>query len=380
MFDWNQTNTAITISIPIPYRVDKKKVDYVITDLYVKLNIIEMKKIYFIDLAKHIDSSIGKMIIEDNKILFVLPKKEEGLWKELEFKGSKEEVRQRRKDAEEVYYEKVKKERENAEKKKREFERFVTDQSIKIDDDRRNAIRGKKQEEKTKAENELYSFVKQMDLNEGKIGLNENSNININAQQQQPNQFMDEDDISMYYNKENEKDNTKKQEDAQQTQIKQTQTQPQQQYHQHTKQNTNVNKANAIFNENDIIPESKQPLQKGEPIKHQNSESSFQKAYTASTQPPAIKEPPKPVTPSEQAAIRQQANIEVSLTEKKIPHFAARESLSKEPPYPKSKKFVPEKNYVSALFPYHYMYIHITTIVRSRNRRQKSYMDKGTCR
>ena len=109
MFDWNQTNTAITISIPIPYRVDKKKVDYIITDLYVKLNIIEMKKIYFIDLAKHVDSSIGKMIIEDNKILFVLPKKEEGLWKELEFKGSKEEVKQRRKEAEDVYYEKIKK-------------------------------------------------------------------------------------------------------------------------------------------------------------------------------------------------------------------------------------------------------------------------------
>ena len=30
-----------------------------------------------------------------------------------------------------------------------------------------------------------------------------------------------------------------------------------------------------------------------------------------------------------------------------IPHFAARESLSKEPPYPKSKKYVPEKNMVN---------------------------------
>lgn len=337
MFDWNQTNTAITISIPIPYRVDKKKVDYTITDLYVKLNIIEMKKIYFIDLAKHVDSSIGKMIIEDNKILFVLPKKEEGLWKELEFKGSKEEVKQRRKEAEDVYYEKIKKERENAEKKKREFERFVTDQSIKIDDDRRNAIRGKKQEEKTKAENELYSFVKQMDLHEGKIGLNENnsgnSNSNININSQQTNQFIDEDDVNVNYNKENEKDEIKKQEDIQQQQVKPT-------------QHTNVNKANAIFNDNDILPESKKPSSSNQQ-QQQPNETSFQKAYTASIQPTPIKEPPKPVSPSEQTAIRQQANIQVSLTEKKIPHFAARESLSKEPPYPKSKKFVPEKNYVS---------------------------------
>lgn len=339
MFDWNQTNTAITISIPIPYRVDKKKVDYTITDLYVKLNIIEMKKIYFIDLAKHVDSSIGKMIIEDNKILFVLPKKEEGLWKELEFKGSKEEVKQRRKEAEDVYYEKIKKERENAEKKKREFERFVTDQSIKIDDDRRNAIRGKKQEEKTKAENELYSFVKQMDLNEGKVGLNENNNININSQQ--TNQFIDEDDVNVNYNKENEKDEIKKQEDTQQQQVNQVkQTQ---------QQHTNTNKANAIFNDNDILPESKKPSSSNQQ-QQQPNETSFQKAYNASIQPTLIKEPPKPVSPSEQTAIRQQANIQVSLTEKKIPHFAARESLSKEPPYPKSKKFVPEKNYVSTRY------------------------------
>ena len=336
MFDWNQTNTAITISIPIPYRVDKKKVDYIITDLYVKLNIIEMKKIYFIDLAKHVDSSIGKMIIEDNKILFVLPKKEEGLWKELEFKGSKEEVKQRRKEAEDVYYEKIKKERENAEKKKREFERFVTDQSIKIDDDRRNAIRGKKQEEKTKAENELYSFVKQMDLNEGKVGLNENNNININSQQ--TNQFIDEDDVNVNYNKENEKDEIRKQEDTQQQQVNQTQ-----------QQHTNTNNANAIFNDNDILPESKKPSSSNQQ-QQQPNETSFQKAYNASIQPTLIKEPPKPVSPSEQTAIRQQANIQVSLTEKKIPHFAARESLSKEPPYPKSKKFVPEKNYVSTRY------------------------------
>ena len=340
MFDWNQTNTAITISIPIPYRVDKKKVDYIITDLYVKLNIIEMKKIYFIDLAKHVDSSIGKMIIEDNKILFVLPKKEEGLWKELEFKGSKEEVKQRRKEAEDVYYEKIKKERENAEKKKREFERFVTDQSIKIDDDRRNAIRGKKQEEKTKAENELYSFVKQMDLNEGKVGLNENNNININSQQ--TNQFIDEDDVNVNYNKENEKDEIRKQEDTQQQQVNQVkQTQ---------QQHTNTNKANAIFNDNDILPESKKPSSSNQQQQQQPNETSFQKAYNASIRPTLIKEPPKPVSPSEQTAIRQQANIQVSLTEKKIPHFAARESLSKEPPYPKSKKFVPEKNYVSTRY------------------------------
>ena len=44
--------------------------------------------------------------------------------------------------------------------------------------------------------------------------------------------------------------------------------------------------------------------------------------------------------------IRSESKINVNLTEKEIPHFAARESLSKDPPYPKSKKFVIEKNHV----------------------------------
>jgi hypothetical protein len=49
---------------------------------------------------------------------------------------------------------------------------------------------------------------------------------------------------------------------------------------------------------------------------------------------------------SNTAPIRKETEIKVDLTEKLIPHFAARESLAKEPPYPKSKKFNPEKNVV----------------------------------
>ena len=44
--------------------------------------------------------------------------------------------------------------------------------------------------------------------------------------------------------------------------------------------------------------------------------------------------------------IRKHETIKVNLTKKMIPTFAARESLAKEPPYPKSKKYVPEKNYL----------------------------------
>ena len=52
------------------------------------------------------------------------------------------------------------------------------------------------------------------------------------------------------------------------------------------------------------------------------------------------KEPPKPITPNQNTQIRQQETIKVNLTKKLIPTFAARESLSKEPPYPKNKKSI----------------------------------------
>ena len=51
-YEWNETNTSLTITIPLSYKVDKRQVDYVITDSYVKLNIPEMKTFYFIYLKK----------------------------------------------------------------------------------------------------------------------------------------------------------------------------------------------------------------------------------------------------------------------------------------------------------------------------------------
>lgn len=43
---------------------------------------------------------------------------------------------------------------------------------------------------------------------------------------------------------------------------------------------------------------------------------------------------------------RQPSKFDVSLTKKMIPHFATRESMTKEPPYPKSKKYNPEKDHL----------------------------------
>ena len=188
-YDWNETNTGVTITFPLLYKIDKKKFDYTITDSYIKLNLYQMKQLHFIDLMGEINIDSSKIVFEENKIIFNLSKKENGLWKKLESNLPKDELKERRKKANERLEESIKQKRELAINKKKEFEKFVVEQSIKIDDNRREEIRTKKEEEKTAAEKDLYKFVDKID--NGKADVEEededdknknNEDININKE------------------------------------------------------------------------------------------------------------------------------------------------------------------------------------------------------
>jgi hypothetical protein len=282
MHEWNQTPTHVTIGIPISYRIDAKKVDYTITENYVKLNIPDMKLIKMIDLFANVDCESSKMIIEDRKIVFYLKKENEDIWKELEYKsnGNKEMLRERRKLAVDNLDKKIQIERETAINKKKEFEKFVIDQSIKIDDNRRKELRDKKSVEKKEAEKELYEFVNKIE-DEGIGERKDHLELDGKSKSEVRNKIEYEDDYADDYNS--------------------------------NKNSTSVIRTS--YPQNKVIFSEKENLEKTQ--------------------------------------IRQPSNIKVNLTEKMIPHFAARESLSKEPPYPKSKKYAPEKNYVYIIY-----YIH----------------------
>ena len=60
-YDWNETNTTVTITFPLLYKIDKKKFDYTITDSYIKLNLYQMKQFHFIDLMDESNKSVEKM-------------------------------------------------------------------------------------------------------------------------------------------------------------------------------------------------------------------------------------------------------------------------------------------------------------------------------
>ena len=359
-YDWNETNTGVTISFPLLYKIDKKKFDYTITDSYIKLNLYQMKQFHFIDLMGEIDVDSSKIVFEGNKIIFNLSKKENGLWKKLESNLTKVELKERRKKANERLEESIKQKRELAENKKKEFEKFVIDQSIKIDDERREEIRTKKEEEKTAAEKDLYKFVDKIDkgkideeededdINKEKNITNENNNMNINKEIEES---KNNEDIEEEQNIEENKNEEVTKESNEPTIKHRLEEDP----YKNEKEKEDIidptpikhsieSRRNQIFKDEEKNKVEKlkkeKPLVIDSPMVTQNNFENTLKALVNKEE--KEKEPPKP----QPTNIRKQETIKVNLTKKMIPTFAARESLAKEPPYPKSKKYVPEKNYL----------------------------------
>ena len=358
-YDWNETNTSVTITFPLLYKIDKKKFDYTITDSYIKLNLYQMKQFHFIDLMNEVDTDSSQIILEENKIIFNLVKKENVLWKKLESNLPKEELKERRKKADERLEEKIKKKRELAENKKKEFEKFVVDKSIKIDDEFREELRNKKQEEKINAEKDLYKFVDKIDNNkideeenededDSNINTNVNNNINQQIEEEKNNEIIkEEENIN---NKNEKKDNTQIKHALEKDPYEEENKKQKEEKEAKPIKHSIESRRNQIFSDELEKKPKKEKFNKEAPLKIESpmvASNNFQNTLQAlldkkEKEEEKEKNPP----PQQQSDIRKQETIKVNLTKKLIPTFSARESLSKEPPYPKSKKYVPEKNYL----------------------------------
>ena len=364
-YDWNETNESITITFPLLYKIDKKKFDYTITDSYIKLNLYQMKQFHFIDLMGEINPDSSQIILEENKIIFNLIKKENSLWKKLESNLSKDELKEKRKKANERLEEKNKKKRELAENKKKEFEKFVVEKSIKIDDNFREELRNKKEEEKTNAEKDLYKFVERID-NNNKINEEENededddkninnnndiNNINQKIEEEKNNEEIDDKDNTKDTNTikyKLEKDPYENNKEPEKEKEKEKNIKP-------IKHSIESRRNQIFFDELDNKSKKsktkdinnnteEQPLKIESPmVASTNFQNTIQALLDKKEKDSEKEKNPQQENPSN---IRKQETIKVNLTKKLIPTFSARESLAKEPPYPKSKKYVPEKNYL----------------------------------
>jgi hypothetical protein len=296
MYDWTQTPKNLTIKISIPYKIDAKKFESQVTDSYLKINILDPKIFRFIDFYDYIDFKTAKIVIEDKNIVIFITKLNESTWPHIESKLPKDELIVRRKISDENFNIEIEKNKLKAKETKKDLEKFVFNKSMQITEEKRKELRDKKNLEKTNMETELYDFVKSYD---NKKDLNENNNIK-----------------NALPSKETENADTKKEniEKLENTKI------------QNKKVENKIEDKYNISNENNKIQKIENNLKSNNNLNNEIFDDI--------------------TIEKNQVQIRQETKMNVNLTEKEIPHFAARESLSKDPPYPKWKKFVPEKNHV----------------------------------
>ena len=246
-----------------------------------------------------------------------------------------------------------------AENKKKEFEKFVVDKSIKIDDEFREELRNKKQEEKINAEKDLYKFVDKIDNNkieeeenededDSNINTNTNNNINQQIEEEKNNEIIkEEENIN---NKNETKDNTQIKHSLEKDPYEEENKKQKEEKDAKPIKHSIESRRNQIFSDELEKKPKKEKFNKEAPLKIESpmvASNNFQNTLQAlldkkEKEEEKEKNPP----PQQQSDIRKQETIKVNLTKKLIPTFSARESLSKEPPYPKSKKYVPEKNYL----------------------------------
>ena len=236
----------------------------------------------------------------------------------------------------------------------------MVEKSIKIDDNFREELRNKKEEEKTNAEKDLYKFVERIDNNNNKINEEENededddkninnnniNNINQNIEEEKNNEEIDNKgntkDTNIKYKLEKDpyENNKEPEKEKDIKPIKHSiESRRNQIFLDELDTKSKKSKTKDINNNT-----QEQPLKIESPmVASTNFQNTIQALLDKKEKDSEKEKNPQQENPSN---IRKQETIKVNLTKKLIPTFSARESLAKEPPYPKSKKYVPEKNYL----------------------------------
>lgn len=274
--DWNQTLSNIVIKLQCSSILKKEKLDIFVTENYIKINILDPSEIKFIDFNQAVDPDSLKIVLDGKTIIVTLKKLEATNWEKLEFKGQKKDLQERRKIAEEKRYKELEKLRDTSKKTKSEINDFVITKSIQISDDQRQFLNNKKQLEKQQEVNKLIDFTDNYDeeVPQGKTS--------IEKDEKNKNELLD----LKFISKENN-------------------------YDERDLSKGNKSLVNNKHNETNIkaLPQKESDRTYSKPI----------------------------VEPKEEIKIRESSTVEINLTKKLIPHYAARESIAKEPPMPKSK-------------------------------------------
>merc|ERR1719277_1524220 len=98
--DWSEDETCLFFVLHVRgARTKAKTIDVMICDVFVKVNV--HPSLFEVDLLHAIDPEDPKTIwkIGADQVTLTLKKREPGLWQEFRAKGSKQELRERRKES-----------------------------------------------------------------------------------------------------------------------------------------------------------------------------------------------------------------------------------------------------------------------------------------
>ncbi|KAL4480776.1 hypothetical protein ABPG72_001645 [Tetrahymena utriculariae] len=161
-YEWYQDNKIVKIRIPIK-GITMKKIDIFISDLVLKINIIEKKWVRVLDLKHEIDfQGQENNVVYANEVLeIILVKKEEKKhWEDLiEDDLDKEQIKRRRQESfqrRETAYQEHLKQRNDL---KIKFDTHATKEQMRLEDENRKVLEVKKAEEKNQAINKIYDDV-----------------------------------------------------------------------------------------------------------------------------------------------------------------------------------------------------------------------------
>ena len=281
--EWKQTFSHLIITLQLSRITKSDKLDVFIANSYVKLNFFDPNELRFIDFFKFVSPESLKISLEGKSIHLVIEKSIHENWEKLEFLGSKQELIERRKIAEKIRLEEIENLRKVSKDTVKELNDFVITKSLEIGDEQRKALNYKKSQEKQDEVNKLIQFTQEYEKNS-----------------MQPNNYV-VNSIKQIDNKINEG-------------------------YKHIEDDKNI--SNILLETNNSIKQNKDNEELI--INNRNNE-----IYETN-----------PKIEKNNTEIRSTSTYEVNLTRKLIPHYAARESIAKDPPMPKSKilKYKDSKN------------------------------------
>ncbi|XP_049629642.1 dynein axonemal assembly factor 4 isoform X2 [Suncus etruscus] len=155
-FSWQQTPTAVTISVPLR-GVCVKDADVFCTEAYLKVNFPPF--LFEVFLYAPIDDESSRAKIGEDTIVFTLYKKEAIMWESLSMSGIDKEMKQKIREKSILQaQERAKEVTEAKGAAKREDQKYALNVMMKIEEEERKRIEDLKENERIKATKELEAW------------------------------------------------------------------------------------------------------------------------------------------------------------------------------------------------------------------------------